>query len=170
MIWNIFWEIPKNKNMNILGQMPISKVLNRVYNIKAKANWFLLYFVHKDSRILGFLKCFYVNYLLLVCKDLADLRLDLGRLFNKMFINRSWFLSFFSSQALTVTNLALPMSKVFTVQWALWCTDVKYFIKISFVCLFNVTWKKIDPFVSCDNWFTLDLRLNLFLLFWYCLC
>ncbi len=27
-------------------------------------------------------------------------------------------------QVLTVTSLALPMSEVFTVQWALWCTEL----------------------------------------------
>ena len=30
------------------------------------------------------------------------------------------------SQVLTVTSLALPMSEVFTVQWALWCTELYY--------------------------------------------
>lgn len=29
-------------------------------------------------------------------------------------------------QVLTVTSLALPMSEVFTVQWALWCTELYY--------------------------------------------
>lgn len=57
-----------------------------------------------------------------------------------MSTSAAWYMpgKCFFPQVLTVTSLALPMPKVFTVQWALWCTDLKYFIKRNFVCLFNV--------------------------------
>lgn len=41
-------------------------------------------------------------------------------------INGTLLVSFLLPQLLTVTNIALPMSEVFTVQWALWCTEACY--------------------------------------------
>lgn len=83
--------------------------------------------------------------------DLWLLPIDSLCLLPNVFLQIKLCFLFYFPQVLTVTNLALPMSTVFTVQWALWCTELYYPRTIGSLGIFPCCWKISCISLHCPN-------------------